>query len=133
MTPLVNTLHTNLTGCSYHEYLMNKGIEIISIEISEGGVWVSFRVPSSAMHLTYPPKPAPDRVWREEYIIAVNELGVPVLKLDRVVEGKHIPASQVAEQVVWPEDEVRADVPSSPEAPLGTINACHGDGSVTAS
>ena len=56
----------------------------------ENKIEVVFREPSNAVLACYPPKPAPDKVWKEVYGVKDG-----VINLMQTIQGTHIPASYV--------------------------------------
>jgi len=69
-------------------------MNIESLEITEKGVVVIYREPSNQILLCIPPRPAPDRVWREVWEIRDGKL-----EKTSSEEGRHTPASSVAESI----------------------------------
>lgn len=72
----------------------------VSVKLVNGELHVVWREPSKTVLMCNPPRPAPDRVWKEVYG-AVD--GAIVLL--RTVRGEHVPASTRREQILFPEDE----------------------------
>jgi hypothetical protein len=82
--------------------IQREGVEVVGLEVTPRGVTIDFRLRSGGMYLTYPPRPMPDKVWREVY--QVTNDWEAALELMRVVEGKHEPAREIAEKITFPED-----------------------------
>jgi hypothetical protein len=73
-------------------YQPNKSI--VSVKTFDEGVDIVYREHSNQMLLCYPPRNAPDRVYREEWRIIGG-----TLQLDKTVEGKHNPSHYVEESI----------------------------------
>jgi len=76
---------------------MNMEIDstVISVHLVGGKLEVIRRYHSNSMFACNPPRPTPDQIIKEIY--AAREDGQIVL--EETVEGKHIPAHNVAERI----------------------------------
>ena len=68
--------------------------EVVSVELVGEALEVVWREPSHRTYPVMPPRPVPDRVWKEIY---VAENGVVVL--GATIEGRHIPAHSEPERI----------------------------------
>lgn len=94
------------------DYAFNHGgvrPEVVGLIITSTGVEVTFREPSSHMLLSSPPRRAPDRIWKEVYEVNCRPAGpsgcLGWLELTSKEDGKHVPAHEVPESIVWPKEE----------------------------
>lgn len=79
--------------------MMNKDLEtmIISVETKEDGtLWVERRIKSNMMYARNPPRPVPDRVFREVY--GAKDGKIVLLE---TIEGTHKPASYQPEAIFF--------------------------------
>lgn len=73
--------------------------EIVSFQLTEEGkIEVIKRVRSNSMYACNPPKPVPDRVWKEIYSAQDG-----VIKLEKKIEGTHNPSHVIRESLTFPE------------------------------
>ena len=91
-------------------------IEILSAELIDGELHIVKREKSNEMFMCYPPRPAPDRVWKEIYEAYFpepegmqymgDEPGEPIrlkIQLQETIKGQHYPAKKVKERIVFDE------------------------------
>ena len=71
----------------------------VSVRLVGGELHVVMRERSRATLMSYPSRPARDRVWREEYVCGDGEI-----VLARTVEGTHIPMSINEERIEFPDE-----------------------------
>jgi len=76
--------------------MTNEKIESFKLNEEDNTIEVVKRVPSNKMYAVYPPKPAPDYVWKEIYGIIDNKI-----QLIKKIDGKHIPAKYNDEQIIF--------------------------------
>jgi hypothetical protein len=81
--------------------------KVESLTITPTGFTVVWRRHSNAMLACNPPRPVPDRVWRETYEARVADGSRAILELAKTEEGKHRPTHIIPDTIVWPEDEER--------------------------
>ena len=70
--------------------------QIVDVYIYDRGAIVTLREPSNAMYACNPPRPMPDRVWREVFR---NESGV--LRKVATQDGIHAPAKWIPEEIIF--------------------------------
>jgi len=61
-----------------------------------GTIEVVFREPSNAMLLSHPPKPAPDKVWKEIYGVVNGKI-----ELVGIEDGMHIPSQYIPSTITF--------------------------------
>lgn len=73
--------------------------EIISVSLENDGfeMHVVKRIKSNAMHACNPPRPVPDRVFKEVYIVEEGKIN-----LFKTIKGTHIPKRMVNEEIIFP-------------------------------
>ena len=69
---------------------------VVSVQVTEKRVEIVKRLPSNMTYMCNPPKPVPDKVWKEIYEV-VN--GTLVRQAD--MTSIHIPSHTVPESIVW--------------------------------
>jgi hypothetical protein len=73
--------------------------QTISSKLTENNtIEVVKRQPSNCMYACSPPKPVPDRVYKEIYGVVDGQI-----QLIETVEGKHEPSHQVNEKLIFEE------------------------------
>lgn len=75
--------------------------EIVSVEIYDQGAVVTLRERSNAMYATNPPRPMPDRVWREIFRLENGEF-----RKVETQDGIHKPASYQPEELLFANPEL---------------------------
>ena len=71
--------------------------EPVSVALIDGELHVVWRERSHAEYPVVPPRPVPDRVWKEIYVAEDGEI-----VLARTIEGVHTPASENTERIEFP-------------------------------
>ena len=66
---------------------------IVSVELSNGKLFVTTRVKSAHFYCSYPAQPCADDIFREEYASVDGEI-----KLIKCIKGVHTPATLVQEK-----------------------------------
>ena len=71
--------------------------EPVSVELVDGELHVVWRQRSHAEYPVYPPRPVPDRVWKEIYVCGHDEI-----VLAETIQGTHTPAYEEPERLGFP-------------------------------
>jgi hypothetical protein len=84
----MNLYNPNLKVKSFSHFKETNTIEVV------------FRESSDIVYATNPPRPAPDRVWKEVYSVVDG-----VITLTQTVEGTHTPSHYVEETITFNTEE----------------------------
>ena len=71
--------------------------EPVSVELVGGELHVVWRQRSHAEYPVYPPRPVPDRVWKDIYVCGHDEI-----VLAETIQGTHTPAYEEPERLGFP-------------------------------
>jgi hypothetical protein len=70
---------------------------IVSVTVTESRIEIVKRQPSNMTYMCNPPKPAPDKVWKEIYEVVNGRLE----RRTAFEIGTHVPAHFVPETIIW--------------------------------
>ena len=71
--------------------------EPVSVELVDGELHVVWRQRSHAEYPVYPPRPVPDRIWKDIYVCGHDEI-----VLAETIQGTHTPAYEEPECLGFP-------------------------------
>ena len=92
-----NTLVTG--GSTMLSHLYQPG-DIISVKLVDGKLEVVLRVKSMITYTVYPPRDAPDYIYKDIYVSWDGKIA-----LEKTIRGTHTPAYTVPESFDFDEDE----------------------------
>ena len=74
-------------------YQKKSNEEIINVVVTDEQIEVTIRVRSGSMYACYPPRPVPDTIYKDIYVVNSGKF-----VFDKRIEGKHVPEHIVGEQ-----------------------------------